>query len=253
MADDEPDPTQLPSSPEGQGDTTWDEQVARLRQHLELPLDLPHLDEALTHPSFANEQPAVARDNQRLEFLGDAVLGLCVSELLMESFTHVDEGQLTLMRASLVNAKALARAAREHHVGAALRLGRGADVAGERNRTNVLADVMEALVGAVYLDAGPAKARELTRRVVEIPLERLIAAGGMERDAKSRLQEHAQARGLDAPHYEVVAVEGPPHDRTFTVTANVDGNVAGEGSGGSKKHAEQEAARAALDAIERSG
>ena len=136
-----------------------------------------HLLQALTHPSFANEQPE-AGDNQRLEFLGDAVLGLCVSELLMDAFEDVDEGSLTVMRASLVNARALAEAARHWQFADALRLGRGADAAGERHRDNVLADAVEAVLGAVYLDRGLDVARALAERIVSQRLEALVQNGG---------------------------------------------------------------------------
>ena len=212
--------------------------------------ELPdHLLQALTHPSFANEQPE-ERDNQRLEFLGDAVLGLCVSELLMDAFEDVDEGSLTVMRASLVNARALAEAARHWNFADALRLRRGADAAGERHRENVLADAVEAVLGAVYLDRGLDAARALAERILATPLRALVQNGGIERDPKSRLQELVQARGLDTPTYSVSEVSGPPHMRSFTVKVNVpcgeEGEVVAEGKGRSKKLAEKAAARAAL-------
>jgi ribonuclease-3 len=214
--------------------------------------ELPgHLAEALTHPSFANEQPQAA-DNQRLEFLGDAVLGLCVSELLMDAFQEVDEGSLTVMRASLVNARALAEAAERLDFADALRLGRGADAAGERHRLNVLADAVEAVLGAVYLDRGLDVARRLAQRIVAHRLEPLVKNGGIERDPKSRLQELVQARGLDTPRYEVSAVAGPPHMRSFTVAVSVpngEADVVAEGEGRSKKLAEKAAARAALELL----
>ena len=215
--------------------------------------------EALTHPSYANEQKVPSPDNQRLEFLGDAVLGVCVSELLMDAFENVDEGTLTVMRASLVNTGALAKAAKRLGIPAALRLGRGADAAGERHRTNVLADGMEAVIGAVYLEGGLTAARKVSRRVVGDALDKLIADGGIKRDPKSRLQELVQARGLDAPVYSVVQAEGPPHARMFTVRVEVkldrgsDDAVVGDGNGRSKKLAEQEAARAALAALDDAG
>jgi ribonuclease-3 len=223
------------------------ELCARLGIHGATP---SRLGEALTHPSFANEQPGSNEvDNQRLEFLGDAVLGLCVSELLMEAFESVDEGELTVMRAALVNATSLAAAARRCGVGEALRVGRGADAAGERDRQNVLADALEALVGAIYLDLGLDEARRVSRVMFEGALAEL-ASGGIERDAKSRLQELVQARGLGAPIYEVVAVEGPAHARTFTARVRVvlgEGELLdGDGQGSSKKLAEQAAARSAL-------
>lgn len=228
------------------------ELCARLGVHDELP----HLREALTHPSYTNEQRrSGVSDNQRLEFLGDAVLSLCVSEMLMAVFADVDEGQLTVMRAALVNAEALASGARTLGLGDALQLGRGADAAGERNRSNVLADAMEAVIGAVYLDLGLDQARVVSRTLLGERVAQLVADGGMERDPKSRLQELLQSRGLEAPTYHVVEVEGPPHARRFTVrvVCRIDSAVDGlgaEGQGRSKKLAEQEAARAMLEALE---
>lgn len=211
--------------------------------------DLPHLEEALTHPSFANEQRGPRRvDNQRLEFLGDAVLGLCVTELLMERFPEAREGELSLMRSALVSADALAAWARDVGLGAHLRLGRGADVAGEREQTNVLADAAESLVAAVYLDRGMDSARALSRRIVDGPLSRLASGALPGRDPKSQLQERVQARGLPSPRYLVVDTEGPDHDRVFLVAVEVGGEAIGQGRGRSKKLAEQAAARAALDA-----
>jgi ribonuclease-3 len=219
---------------------------------LDLPPELPHLAEALTHPSRANEERGALRiaDNQRLEFLGDAVLGLCVSELLMNRFPLADEGELSLKRASLVNTDALAAWARSIELGAALRMGRGADAAGERDRSNVLADAVEALVGAVYVDLGLERAREITRAIVAEPLDRFSEMPAVGRDPKSELQERVQATGCGSPVYRVIATEGPAHERWFTVVVEVSGKVFGTGQGRSKKLAEREAARAALDAPE---
>lgn len=215
---------------------------------LRLGLEGPpaHFEEALTHPSYANEHRGTARDNQRLEFLGDAVLGLCVSELLMDRFPEAREGELSLMRASLVNTDALAAWAREALLGEALRLGRGADAAGERSQKNVLADAVEAIVGAVYQDLGLESARKVSRAIVGEPLERLANGPRLGRDPKSELQERVQARGGTSPKYRVVEAIGPDHNREFVVAVDVDGEVLGEGRGRSKKQAEQEAARAAM-------
>ncbi len=230
--------------------------VGQLCARLELPLEGEHLEEALTHSSFANElRYGTGCDNQRLEFLGDAVLGLCVSELLMDRFESVDEGELTMMRAALVNAAALAAFAYEIDLAAALRLGRGAEAAGERQRANVQADALEALVGAVFLDHGLERARALCGAIVADKLATLVAQGGIDRDPKSRLQERLQACGRPAPCYRVVATEGPDHDRRFTVEADVESaegswRVLGSGRGRSKKLAEQAAARAGLAALD---
>jgi ribonuclease III len=218
-----------------------------LLERLGMAGELPHLEEALTHPSFSNEQRRGAcADNQRLEFLGDAVLGLCVAELLMQRFPGADEGELSRMRAALVNPKPLAAWARSVELGGALRLGRGAQAAGERDRTNVLADAVEAMMGAIYLDRGLDAARLFVHAVIAEPLASLTEGPARTRDAKSELQERVQATGGPSPRYRVVRVEGPPHNRTFTVVVEIDDNVVGEGQGLSKKLAEQEAARAAI-------
>jgi len=230
------------------------EAVHALCERLNLQGPPERLSEALTHPSWANENQAEDRtDNQRLEFLGDSVLGLCVSEMLMAAFDGVDEGGLTVMRASLVNAQALARAAERLNVAPALRLGRGAEAAGERNRPNVLADAMEAIIGAVYLGDGMDAARRVSRLVVGPDYDQLVARGGIQRDAKSRLQERLQADGLDTPTYEVVGEEGPAHARVFKVQATLPDGAGGAsftGEGRSKKMAEQAAASGALQSLD---
>lgn len=218
-----------------------------LARRLAITEDLPNLEQALTHPSYSNEKRRGPRvDYQRLEFLGDAVLGLCVSELLMASFPEAKEGQLSLLRSSLVNTEALAAWARSVGLGAALFMGRGADAAGERGQSSVLADAVEALVAAVYLDLGMAEARALTERIVA---EALAAQrSGPVRDSKSELQERVQKTGGPTPRYRVTRSEGPDHSRTFVVEVEVDGAVLAEGHGRSKKLAEQAAAHAAMQA-----
>lgn len=209
--------------------------------------DSPRLLEALTHPSLANERRDVPH-NQRLEFLGDSVLGFCASRLLYERFPNADEGTLTRMRAQLVNAEALASWGRSVGLAGALRVGRGADTAGLRDGTNVLADAVEALIAAAYLEAGLPKAAELSLLVVE---HGLSAVGtGAARDAKSELQERLQALGHSAPSYELVEERGPAHERWFRVRVLGAERTLAEGEGRSKRAAEQAAARAALQALE---
>ncbi len=218
-----------------------------LVQRLGMAGELPHLQEALTHPSFSNEQrKGTCADNQRLEFLGDAVLGLCVTEVLMERFPDANEGELSRMRATLVNADALSAWARFVDLGAALRMGRGALAAGERDRMNVLADAVEALMGAVYLDRGLEAARLLVHAVIAEPLARLTEGPSRTRDPKSELQERVQATGGPSPRYRVVRVDGPAHHRDFSMVVEIGDQIVGEGQGRSKKLAEQEAARVAL-------
>jgi ribonuclease III len=204
--------------------------------------EIPRFDEALTHPSFANESRAP--DNQRLEFLGDAVLGLCVSELLSANFPGADEGALTRMRSALVNADALARWARTVDVGNCIMLGRGARASGERDQTNVLADAVEAIVAAVYEALGLDAARALVREVVREPLVATDLLDG--RDPKSELQERLQAQGLAAPVYKVVETRGPPHEPVFVVAVMLEDRVLAKGEGRSKRLAERAAAAAAL-------
>lgn len=207
---------------------------------------IPRLEEALTHPSYANETGMP--DNQRLEFLGDAVLGLCVSELLASAHAEADEGKLTRMRSALVNAEALAGWARRVDLGACIAFGRGAKLGTEREQTNVLADAAEALVAAVYDARGLDGARALVRDVVSDLLGKLDTLSAA--DPKSALQEKVQARGLAAPVYRVVEVRGAPHDQVFEVEVLVGGTPLARGEGRSKRLAERAAATAALGVVD---
>jgi ribonuclease-3 len=220
----------------------------RLRSHIERlvgPGTIERFDEALTHASFANE--VGVPDSQRLEFLGDAVLGLCVSEMLGEAHPDADEGMLTRMRSALVNAEALAGWARRVDLGPCIALGRGATLGSEREQTNVLADATEALVAAVYEGQGLAAARALVRDVVGELLEKAPSLGV--RDPKSALQERVQARGLPPPTYRVAEVRGAPHEQVFVVDVMVGEDAVGRGEGRSKRLAERAAATAALGAL----
>lgn len=210
----------------------------------EIPEDAPHLEQALTHPSFANEVRH-APDNQRLEFLGDAVLGLCTSQLLFERYPDADEGTLTRLRAQIVNTDRLAEWGRAQGVAEAVRLGRGALSSGLRESTNVVADAVEACIAASYLDGGLEAAHAACLRIVG-PLLDLLGPNGI-RDPKSELQEHAQALGLGLPVYEVIDSGGPAHDRWFEVRVGVAGQWLAQGRGRSKRHAERAAAEALLE------
>ena len=205
--------------------------------------DAPHLELALTHPSYANERGAGA-DNQRLEFLGDAVLGFCASELLYSRFPDADEGTLTRTRAQLVNAETLAAFAKSHSLHEGVLLGRGAMAAGLRESTNVVADAVEALIAASYLDAGLVAARRVCERIVEFGLAQQREAGA--RDPKSELQEKVQALGFPPPTYRVVKSGGPAHARWFEVEVLLARETVGSGRGRSKRLAEQLAAAEAL-------
>ena len=205
---------------------------------------IPRLDEALTHPSSVNEEGGC--DNQRLEFLGDAILGMLVSELLAAQFPEANEGVLTRLRSQLVSADALAEFAAREELGSALRLGKGARAAGEGERTNVLCDALEAVVASVYFAGGLQPARQLVQVIVGERLQR--ASATPERDPKSELQELVQAEGAPTPRYVLVSREGPVHRATFLVEVWVGEEKLGEGSGPSKKAAERNAASAALQA-----
>lgn len=224
-----------------------DQSLARekLRARVEAivgPGPIARFEEALTHPSFANEAPGP--NNQRLEFLGDAVLGLCVSELLALEHPDANEGQLTRMRSSLVNGESLAAWGRAVDIGPALYFGRGARLGPEREQLNVLADAVEALIAAVYVARGLDGARALVKEIVG---ERLFAVDALDSlDPKSELQEIVQARGKSAPAYRVVATRGSRHEPTFEVECVVGEDVAGRGEGRSKRLAERAAAAAAL-------
>ena len=231
-----------------------DERLAVVRDELRArvegivgPGPIDRFVEALTHASFANE--VGVPNNQRLEFLGDAVLGLCVSELLAEAHADADEGMLTRMRSALVNAEALAAWARRVALGPCIALGRGATLGSEREQTNVLADTAEALVAAVYDARGLAGARALVRDIVGELLDQATSLGV--RDPKSALQESVQGRGLPPPTYRIVEVRGAPHEQVFVVEVLVGELPVARGEGRSKRLAERAAAIAALDQVDR--
>ena len=209
---------------------------------LGLAEDTPVFLQALTHPSYANEE-RLGVDNQRLEFLGDAILDLCTSELLYERFPEADEGQLTRYRAQLVNAKALARWGRSNGVPEALRMGKGARQSSLAESTNVLADAVEALIAAAYLSQGMEGARAFCLRIVGPPMEDL----DQRRDPKSELQEQIQAGGYPAPSYQVLESGGPAHERWFICGVRVGQALIAQGRGKSKRQAERAAATMALD------
>jgi len=204
--------------------------------------DSPRFLEALTHPSFAHEVSG-AVDNQRLEFLGDAVLGLCVSDELFSRDQDAQEGQLTRTRAQVVSTDALAEFARERRIAEAIRFGRGAEQGNLHGSPKVLADAVEALIAAAYLEHGLQAARRICEEVL---LCGLRAAGGA-RDSKSELQERVQALRLAPPTYRVVERLGPAHETEFVVEVIARGVVLGSGRGRSRRAAETAAARAALD------
>ena len=225
-------------------DDTFREAAANLGSALGYAFaDSEAVRQALTHRS------ASGPNNERLEFLGDSVLNLAVADLLYSRYPAATEGELTLARASLVRRKALASAAREAGVGEYLVLGAGEQRSGGRNRDSILADAVEALLGAMYLEGGYGAVRHAVEHIFA---ERLVQATPVaaEKDPKTRLQELLQARGLERPRYRVVASDGSAHRPTFLVEcdAGITGPTRGEGS--SRRQAEQRAAERALGEID---
>jgi len=200
---------------------------------------------ALTHPSVAHEANAATAHNQRLEFLGDSVLGLVLSRALYEKFPAADEGALTKSRAKLVNSVSLAAHARELGLGAHLILSRGEENSGGRERASALADAFEAVLGAVFLDGGFDAAREFILREFAADFGALAELTGIE-NPKGELQELLQSRSPQAPEYQLVSARGADHDRDFECAVLHDGVELARGRGKSKKAAESDAALAAL-------
>jgi ribonuclease-3 len=204
------------------------------------------LEQALTHRSYAYEHGGLPT-NERLEFLGDAVLGLVVTDALYAAYPDLPEGQLAKLRAGVVNTRALAGVGRTLGLGRWLRLGKGEEATGGRDKNSLLADTMEALLGAIYLERGLPVAGEVVRRLFG-PLMASAAEDGAALDWKTALQEITAAGGHGVPEY-VLAETGPDHAKRFTARAVVGGEVLGTGEGGSKKEAEQIAARLAATAL----
>ncbi len=200
--------------------------------------DASLLKTALTHRSFSNEvRIGSAQNNERLEFLGDAVLELTVSEYLYRSHPDMREGEMTRLRAALVCESTLAGAARGIQLNDCLLLGRGEELSGSRERDSLISDAFEALIGAVYLDGG----KEEAKRFIEAALLKNPGVDALFFDAKTQLQMLVQKEGRELS-YRVIREEGPGHDRRFTVEALIDGKPVSEGTGSSKKSAEQQAA-----------
>ncbi len=206
------------------------------------------LDQALTHTSFANEQ-GLEEHNERLEFLGDSVLGLIATGWLFHSRPLAPEGDLSKVKSRVVSAEALARCARRLELGAALRLGRGEERSGGRDKQSLLACALEAVIGAVFVDGG----LEAASALVEPWIESEAALAVDDPDAKSDLQELLQAQGLEPPVYCHVGREGPDHDPVFHVECLINGETAANATGRSKKAAERRAARRALASFAEGG
>ncbi|MCA9517704.1 MAG: ribonuclease III [Myxococcales bacterium] len=208
------------------------------------------LVDALTHASFVNEVAggAATSDYERLEFLGDAVFELAVSELLFRRLPTAREGRLTQLRSKLVNARTLAQVATRVGIAPHIRMGRGEERSGGRARSSILSDVLEALIGAVYCDGGFGAAVDVVARLLGPRLDELLLRGALVKDPKSRLQEWAQQHLAVTPTYALLEVSGPDHDASFSVAVQV-ADYRFEGHGRAKKEAEQEAARVAYAAL----
>ena len=220
--------------------------AADLQAVLGLQVDADLLRQALTHRSYAYEHGGLPT-NERLEFLGDSVLGLVVTETLYRRHPDLPEGQLAKLRASVVNMRALAGVGRTLGLGDYLLLGRGEESTGGRDKSSILADTVEALLGAVYLDAGMEVATELVHRLVD-PLLEHAASLGAGLDWKTSLQEMTSSAGLGVPEY-LIDDDGPDHAKVFSAVARVAGEPLGEGTGRSKKEAEQQAAATAWQTL----
>lgn len=212
--------------------------------------DLSLLQRALTHRSYLNEHPEHAlEDNERLEFLGDAVLDFVAGAYLYHRFPEMDEGQLTRLRAALVRTESLALFARRFGLSEALLLGRGEDESGGRRRAKNLCGAFEAVIGALYLDQGMDAVRQFVEPLFD-PTLKSILDGPSDKDAKSLLQEWGQAMYGETPVYHTIATEGPEHAKEFTVQVAIGTRIFGVGTGHSKQSAAQAAAQHALEAIE---
>jgi ribonuclease III len=221
-------------------------ETAELLDGLGVPLGPELLERALTHRSFAYENGGLPT-NERLEFLGDSVLGLIVTDTLFREYPDLPEGQLAKLRAAVVNMRALAGVARGLRLGAYVRLGKGEEGTGGRDKSSILADTLEAVLGAVYLDHGLAEADALVHRLFD-PVIARSARLGAGLDWKTSLQELTAAELLGVPEYHVDE-SGPDHQKSFRASVRIGGRTYGEGEGRSKKEAEQQAAEAAWTSI----
>lgn len=218
----------------------------------EIPIDDKDLLlEALTHRSWLNEHPEEKTpSNERLEFLGDAVLELVVTQYLFRKFPERTEGSLTSLRASLVRTETLAKVANALSIGKLLRLSHGEALSGGSESQTLLANTFEAVIGAVYLSKGKRKVEQFVKNHLFPELEKIIE-NNLDKDAKSRLQELVQSQGVSAPIYRVEEETGPDHNKTFTLAVFINGKRFATGTGKSKQQAQQQAAIAALEKYER--
>ncbi len=221
--------------------------MTELSERLEYQFNNPELlAQAFRHASYVNEVgDCDLKDNETLEFLGDAVLDLAIGHILMELFKSANEGELSKCRASVVSERGLFDLARELRLGDYLLLGRGEELSGGREKPSILANTLEALVGAIYLDGGFPRTREIIHKLFISTIERMEIET-LRSDYKSLLQEYTQQRFKSRPDYLLLSETGPAHERTFRIAIYLNGELKAEGEGRSKKEAEQEAAKEAL-------
>ncbi|MBM7556595.1 ribonuclease III [Halanaerobacter jeridensis] len=226
--------------------------LLELQEKLEIEFNqLELLKRAVTHKSYANERRSNnLKDNERLEFLGDAVLDLVVNQYLFVEYPDHPEGELAQIRSVVVSAPTLAEKSREIDLGHYLLLGKGEDATGGRQRNSILADAFEALIGSVYLDQGLEVARTFILDLL-IPNIQMVEEGNHIQDYKTLLQELLQKNSDYRPQYEVIKEEGPDHNKSFTVQVKFKGEVLGVGTGSSKKRAQQSSAKEAIDKLDR--
>ena len=228
------------------------EQLAALERALSYRFHcIELLNEALTHKSYVHEQRELVQHNERLEFLGDAVLELVISDYCYDRFADLTEGELSKLRASLVNDGNLARIARRLELGSYLLVGRGEELTGGRAKASLLADTFEAVLAAIYLDGSLTDVYQVVLQCFREDLDTALHEGY--KDYKSELQEYTQEKFGCVPTYIVVRERGPDHDKVFEVELAIRGQLLGLGSGKSKKEAEQEAARKVLKALSEGG
>jgi ribonuclease-3 len=206
------------------------------------------LSRALTHRSYLNEHPEALEDNERLEFLGDAVLDFLVGAWLYNRFPEMAEGQLTRLRSALVRTEQLAEFSLQIGLGKAMRLGRGEADSGGRQRQALLCATFEAMVGALFLDAGIQAVADFMEPLLESVADQILASGRIQ-DPKSKLQEWVQSQGQPTPIYRTVSARGPDHDKVFEVEVLVNGHLYGRGAGHSKQAAAKDAARDAMASL----
>lgn len=225
------------------------EDLLALEDRLGIPIsDFALMGTALTHRSYLNEHPDITEDNERLEYLGDAVIDLVVADYLFSTYPEMDEGEMTALRSALVRAETLAEFAKELGVHEVLRLGSGEIDNRGRQRIPTLCAAFEAVMGATYLDAGFAETKKFLLKMIK-PKLAFIIENGLHKDARSEFQIWAQAKYGETPKYEVIEVTGPDHDRRFKVQVTVKGESWGQGVGRSKQVAAHEAAGSAMDNV----